>query len=138
MAEATVERLSTGVPGLDEVLLGGFIPGLTFVVTGSPGGRTIINTVLHTILNVVDYGMGAQAAVDAPRFHHQWLPDTIVYERWGLSPDTVRILQGMGHTLRPTAAQGVAEVIVVNEDGVLEGAADRRAPDGGAVGVTKR
>ena len=113
--------------------------GKLFMVTGSPGGRTIINTVLHTILNVVDYGMGAQEAVDAPRFHHQWLPDRVSYERWGISPDTVKILQGMGHALQPIGSQGVAEVIVVNEkENLLEGAFDRRAPDGGAMGVTKR
>ena len=113
--------------------------GKLFMVTGSPGGRTIINTVLHTILNVIDYGMGAQEAVDAPRFHHQWLPDRISYERWGISPDTVKILQGMGHTLQPLGTQGVAEVIVVNEkENLLEGAFDRRAADGGAAGVTRR
>ncbi len=112
--------------------------GKLFMVTGSPGGRTIINTVLHTILNVIDYGMGAQEAVDAPRFHHQWLPDRISYERWGISPDTAKLLQGMGHALQPIGAQGVAEVIVVNEkENVLEGAFDRRAPDGGAVGVKR-
>jgi len=113
--------------------------GKLFMVTGSPGGRTIINTVLHTVLNVIDYGMGAQEAVDAPRFHHQWLPDRVSYERWGISPDTGKLLQSMGHTLQPIGAQGVAEVIVVNEkENLLEGAFDRRAPDGGAVGVTKR
>ena len=113
--------------------------GKLFMVTGSPGGRTIINTVLHTILNVVDYGMGAQEAVDAPRFHHQWLPDRISYERWGISPDTARLLQSMGHRLNPITAQGVAEVIVVNEkENRLEGGSDRRAPDGGAVGSDTR
>jgi gamma-glutamyltranspeptidase/glutathione hydrolase len=113
--------------------------GKLFMVTGSPGGRTIINTVLHTILNVIDHGMGAQEAVDAPRFHHQWLPDRISYERWGISPDTVRLLEAMGHTLQPIGSQGVAEVIIVNEkENLLEGAFDRRAPDGGAVGVTRR
>jgi gamma-glutamyltranspeptidase/glutathione hydrolase len=109
--------------------------GQVFMVTGSPGGRTIINTVLHTILDVVDYGMGAQEAVDAPRFHHQWLPDRISFERWGISPDTARLLQAMGHRLNPINAQGVAEVIVVNEkERLLEGGCDRRAPDGAAVG----
>ncbi len=113
--------------------------GKLVMVTGSPGGRTIINTVLHTILNVVDHGMGAQEAVDAPRFHHQWLPDRISYERWGVSPDTARLLQAMGHHLNPVTSQGVAEVIVVNEkENVLEGGSDRRAPDGGAVGADRR
>ncbi len=112
--------------------------GKLVMVTGSPGGRTIINTVLHTILNVVDYGMSARAAVDAPRFHHQWLPDRIVYERWGLSPDTTERLEKMGHALDTLSHQGVAEVIVYDaKEGLLEGAADNRAPDGGAAGVTR-
>ncbi len=110
--------------------------GKLFMVTGSPGGRTIINTVVQTIVNVVDYGMNAQEAVDAPRLHHQWLPDRTSYERFGLSPDTVKILEGMGHALRPGGAQGVAEIILVDpRDGALEGGSDRRAPDGGAAGV---
>jgi gamma-glutamyltranspeptidase/glutathione hydrolase len=113
--------------------------GKLFMVTGSPGGRTIINTVLLTILNVVDFGMNAQQAVDGPRFHHQWLPDRITYERNGLSPDTLAILASRGHEFRETSAQGVAEVIVLNEkDDVLEGGVDRRAPDGGAGLVIKQ
>jgi gamma-glutamyltranspeptidase / glutathione hydrolase len=110
--------------------------GKLFMVTGSPGGRTIINTVLLTVLNVIDYGMNAQEAVDAPRFHHQWLPDRIDYERFGLSPDSVKLLEGMGHALRAGGAQGVAEVILVDpRDGTLQGASDRRAADGAAIGV---
>jgi gamma-glutamyltranspeptidase/glutathione hydrolase len=106
--------------------------GELFMVTGSPGGRTIINTVLQTILNVVDHGMNAQEAVDAGRIHHQWLPDRIQYERLAFSPDTINILRWMGHELRESEQQGVAEVIVVNrKDGMLEGGLDRRAPDGG-------
>jgi gamma-glutamyltranspeptidase/glutathione hydrolase len=113
--------------------------GRLFMVTGSPGGRTIINTVLLTILNVVDFGMNAQQAVDAPRFHHQWLPDRIAYEKHGLSPDTLSVLASRGHQVREINAQGVAEVIVYNEkDDVLEGGVDRRAPDGGAGLVIKR
>ena len=69
---------------------------LFMVMTGSPGGRTIINTVLHTILNVVDFEMNVQEAVDAPRYHHQWLPDELRYERRGLSPDTVALLEARG------------------------------------------
>lgn len=109
--------------------------GQLFMVTGSPGGRTIINTVLLTILNVVDHGMNAQEAVDAARFHHQWLPDRIQFERHGISPDTLALLKAMGHSVAPVPAQGVAEVIVVNSrEGKLEGGVDRRAPDGGAGG----
>jgi gamma-glutamyltranspeptidase/glutathione hydrolase len=107
--------------------------GELFMVTGSPGGRTIINTVLQTILNVVDHGMNAQAAVDAGRIHHQWLPDRINYERQAFSPDTLNILKWLGHDLREIEGQGVAQVIVVNrKDGMLEGGVDLRAPDGGA------
>jgi gamma-glutamyltranspeptidase / glutathione hydrolase len=113
--------------------------GALFMVTGSPGGRTIINTVLETILDVVDFGMNAQEAVDAPRFHHQWLPDRISFERYGFSPDTVAELERRGHTLQSGGAQGVAQVIVNNtKEGVLEGGSDRRASDGAAVGVARK
>jgi gamma-glutamyltranspeptidase/glutathione hydrolase len=110
--------------------------GELFMVTGSPGGRTIINTVLHTILNVIDFQMNVQQAVDFPRFHHQWLPDRISYEKHGLSPDTVALLKSRGHVLSESPFhQGVAEAIVWNKtDRVLEGAADRRVLDGAAIG----
>jgi gamma-glutamyltranspeptidase/glutathione hydrolase len=110
--------------------------GRLFMVIGSPGGRTIINTVLLAILNVVDFGMNIQEAIDAPRFHHQWLPDQIRYERLGFSPDTLDLLRSRGHTLVPGDGQGVAEGIRYQpEDDRLEGGSDRRAPDGAAVGL---
>lgn len=111
--------------------------GRLFMVTGSPGGRTIINTVLETIVDVIDFGMNAQEAVDFPRFHHQWLPDRITYERDGLSPDTVAGLERRGHTLDVSRySQGVAQVIVYDaKEDVLEAGSDRRVPDGGAVGM---
>jgi gamma-glutamyltranspeptidase/glutathione hydrolase len=114
--------------------------GQLFMVTGSPGGRTIINTALETIVNVVDFGMNAQEAIDAPRFHHQWLPDRIDYERNGLSPDTTRELERRGHTLRVgRGSQGVAQVVVYNvKEDALEGGTDRRASDGAAIGVSGR
>ena len=113
--------------------------GTLAMVTGTPGGRTIINTVLETILAVVDFGMNAQEAVDAPRFHHQWLPDRIQYERHGLSPDTMAQLERRGHTLQMIRAQGAAQVIVYNRDeDMLEGGSDRRAADGAAVGVPRK
>jgi gamma-glutamyltranspeptidase / glutathione hydrolase len=109
--------------------------GKLFMVTGTPGGRTIINTVLMTILNVIDFGMNAQEAVDAGRMHHQWLPDRISVEEHGFSPDTIALLKKMGHAVQQGGNQGVAQVIVVNaQDGWLEGGLDRRAPDGGAAG----
>jgi gamma-glutamyltranspeptidase/glutathione hydrolase len=109
--------------------------GKLFMVTGTPGGRTIINTVLMTILNVIDFGMNAQEAVDAGRMHHQWLPDHISLEEHGFSPDTIALLKKMGHAVEADGSQGVAQVIVVNaQDGWLEGGLDRRAADGGAAG----
>jgi gamma-glutamyltranspeptidase/glutathione hydrolase len=109
--------------------------GKPFLTIGSPGGRTIINTVLLTVLNLVDFGMNVQEAIDAPRFHHQWLPDKIQYEKWGLSPDTVAALRARGHTLEQAGAQGVAQGIVFNvKEDLLEGASDRRSPDGAAIG----
>ena len=96
--------------------------GKLFMVTGTPGGRTIINTVLMTILNVIDFGMNAQEAVDAGRIHHQWLPDRISFEEFGFSADTIAMLKQMGHTLQQGGGQGVAQVIVYNaKDDMLEG-----------------
>jgi gamma-glutamyltranspeptidase / glutathione hydrolase len=109
--------------------------GQPFLVIGSPGGRTIINTVLLAVLGIVEYGLNIQEAVDAPRFHHQWLPDTLAYEAIGFSPDTLALLEAKGHRLRPIGEQGAAEGIVYDrEHDLLEGGSDRRAPDGGARG----
>jgi gamma-glutamyltranspeptidase / glutathione hydrolase len=109
--------------------------GQPLLVVGSPGGRTIPSTVLLNVTNVIDFGMNAQQAVDAPRFYHQWLPDEISYERFGLARDTVEALARRGHQLREIEAQGVAEAIVVNaKEALLEGGCDRRAPDGAAIG----
>jgi gamma-glutamyltranspeptidase/glutathione hydrolase len=110
--------------------------GRLFMVVGSPGGRTIINTVLLTILNVIDFQMNIQEAVDAPRFHHQWLPDLIAPEAFALLPDVQAMLRSWGHVVddRPRS-QGVVAAIVLNaEESRLEGASDRRAPDSAAIG----
>ena len=113
--------------------------GTLFMVTGSPGGRTIINTTLETIVSAIDFGLNAQEAVDAPRFHHQWLPDEINYERTGFSPDTLRELERRGHVLKQGGAQGAAQVIIYNKaDDSLEGGTDRRVSDGAAVAVAPR
>lgn len=110
--------------------------GDLFMVIGSPGGRTIINTVLLTILNVIDFGMNIQDAVDFPRFHHQWLPDRIEFEKNGISPDTLVLLNQRGHATGDNPfGQGVAQGIVWNKaDKLLEGATDRRVLDGAAIG----
>ncbi len=105
------------------------------LLTGSPGGRTIINTVLHTIVNVVDFGMDVDAAVNAPRFHHQWLPDRIVHERGGLGPETRARLAAQGHALADRERQGVVQAIVHDAaTGLLAGAPDRRVPGSTVLG----
>lgn len=100
--------------------------GKVFLVTGSPGGRTIINTVLCIIVNVVDYDMPIQKAVDAPRLHHQWLPDEAKFEGVKQYPETVKALQAMGHKIGFTR-QGDAHSIWINpKTGGYVGAADKR------------
>jgi gamma-glutamyltranspeptidase/glutathione hydrolase len=109
--------------------------GKVFLTVGALGGRTIINTVLLAILNVVDFGMNVQEAIDAGRFHHQWLPDELRYEKFGLSPDTLEALRSRGHTVTEVEGQGVAQAIRYDaKTDVLEGASDRRDRDGAAIG----
>lgn len=100
--------------------------GKLFMVTGSPGGRTIINTVMEIVLDGLDFGMDARQAVDAPRFHHQWLPDEITFERNALPDSTVKRLEAMGHTLKFGGVQGDGHTIIV-KNGVAYGANDRRS-----------
>ncbi len=103
--------------------------GQLFLVLGTPGGSTIITSVLQTILNVVDFGMNIQEAVDAPRFHHQWLPDYISFDRFAFSKDVVANLAAMGHHLHPRHSNGpgIVEAILVNpKTGVLWGGSDSR------------
>ena len=98
--------------------------GKPVLAVGSPGGPTIINTVLEVIVNVLDFNMNVQEAVNWPRFHHQWLPDELRVEA-GFSPDTVALLEKRGYTVKRVAAQGEAAAIHWN-NGWLEGAADPR------------
>ena len=87
--------------------------GKPVMVVGTPGGSRIITVVVHTILNVVDYGMNIQEAVDAPRFHQQWLPDVTNVEPFALSPDTRKILEGYGHTFgKAQPSNHVAAILV--------------------------
>jgi gamma-glutamyltranspeptidase/glutathione hydrolase len=79
--------------------------GKPFLAVGSPGGPTIINTVLEVIVNMVDFGMNVQDAVNWPRFHHQWMPDELSMER-GYSPDTIALLEKRGYKVKLTSAQG--------------------------------
>ncbi len=109
--------------------------GRLVAVVGSPGGRTIINTVLQVVLNIIDFGMGIQDAVNAPRMHHQWLPDRIRIEEDGTSEFTVEQLEAMGHTVQMGGRQGLAHSIMIDPDtGERLGAADPRNPDAGARG----
>ena len=109
--------------------------GRLVAVVGSPGGRTIINTVLQVVLNLVDHRMGIQEAVNAPRLHHQWLPDRIAGEAGALSPATVAALEAMGHRVRLGGRQGTAHSILIDPaSGARLGAADPRDGDAGAVG----
>ncbi|HEV2718504.1 MAG TPA: gamma-glutamyltransferase [Thermoanaerobaculia bacterium] len=109
--------------------------GKPFLVTGSPGGGTIINSVLQVIVNVVDFGMSVQEAVDAPRFHHQWLPDEIGWEAFEFPRDTWDALVKMGYVFHPTAglvsskipgSLGDAETIAFDANGDRLGASDPR------------
>ncbi len=109
--------------------------GKPVLAIGSPGGRTIINTVLQVILNVVDFRMDVARAVEAGRFHHQWFPDAIRVEKGALSPDTLQLLEMRGHALEFRHLQGAANGIHLDaEAGLLYGAADSRSFDGRAVG----
>jgi len=102
--------------------------GSLWFAVGSPGGPTIINTVLQVITNVIDYDMNIQQAVSAPRIHHQWLPDEIVYEPYGLSADTTRALERMGHklTARPRYMGDAHAIMIEERTGVRLGASDPR------------
>lgn len=109
--------------------------GKLFMVTGSPGGSTIISTTLESILNVVDFGMNMQQSVDAPRVHNQWYPDVIFVEQGLLTPETRAALGAMGYTFKEMTSWGADEAILVNpKTGLLEGANDRRRPAGLAAG----
>lgn len=130
--------------------------GKVFMVVGSPGGSRIITITLQTVLNVIDHGMAPQEAVDAPRIHHQWLPDEVYFEQRGLSADTQKLLQDRGYKLVEQTPWGAAELIMVGlpgaagvssessgndsavsgkvREGFIYGANDVRRPSGSAVG----
>lgn len=102
--------------------------GKPFMVIGTPGGTTIITTVMQVICNVIDFDMNIQQAIDAPRIHHQWVPDITYYEKRGLSTDTVEKLKAAGHNLQERrGSSGLAEGIIIDsKNGVYYGATDPR------------
>jgi gamma-glutamyltranspeptidase/glutathione hydrolase len=130
--------------------------GHVFLVLGSPGGSRIITITLEVALNMIDYAMAPQAAVDAPRLHHQWLPDVLYAERFALSPDTKALLERMGYQIEEQTPWGAAALIAVGparplfggltspgndaalsggmRPGVIYGANDSRRPAGAALG----
>ncbi|ELV0174282.1 gamma-glutamyltransferase [Escherichia coli] len=102
--------------------------GKTWLVTGSPGGSRIITTVLQMVVNSIDYGMNVAEATNAPRFHHQWLPDELRVEK-GFSPDTLKLLEAKGQKVALKEAMGSTQSIMVGPDGELYGASDPRSVD---------
>ena len=103
--------------------------GKVVLLTGSPGGRTIINTVLCVVLGVTEFGLNGRQAVDAARLHHQWLPDTVRLEQNGASPEVLAALKSMGHDASAQGRQGDAHSIWIAPDGTPYGVNDKRTPD---------
>ncbi|HPT21284.1 MAG TPA: gamma-glutamyltransferase [Bacteroidales bacterium] len=101
--------------------------GKLFLVAGSPGGSTIPTSVFQVLVNVIDYGMNIQEAVDKGRFHHQWLPDYISYERDAIDSLTVGKLNDMGHVLKARNSIGQVNAVQILKDGRKSGGADRRS-----------
>ena len=109
--------------------------GELVAVVGSPGGRTIINSVLQVVLNIIDFEMPIQEAVDASRLHHAWLPNTVQVEQNGIDDATKRALEQMGHQVIVHGEQGLTHCIMIDPlTGERIGAADPRDVDAVAVG----
>jgi gamma-glutamyltranspeptidase / glutathione hydrolase len=103
--------------------------GKLVLLTGSPGGRTIINTVFSIVFGVVEYGLNGRQAVDLARMHHQWLPDRVSIEEGTVADEVLAGLRALGHDVRTQARQGDAHSIWIGPDGMPYGVHDQRTPD---------
>lgn len=108
--------------------------GELFLVLGAPGGSTIITAVFQVIMNTIEFGLPLDEAVDASRFHHQWLPDNLTVEKDGFDEATLEALKAMGHNIREVNRMAVIKAVQRLENGQLHGAADPRNPDDAALG----
>ena len=109
--------------------------GKPYLIIGSPGGRTIINTVFQTTLNVLEFDMRIDKAIEAMKIHHQWSPDVLVFEKYLMSPDTRKELELMGHKVRATNGLGALMGITIDpKTKIITGAADSSRPEGAAIG----
>ena len=108
--------------------------GEAFMVLGAPGGSTIITAVFQVLVNVAEFGMDLQEAVNAPRFHHQWLPNHIRVEEGAVAPEVRKELEAMGHTFAPVKYMAVVKAVQRLPDGQLQGVGDPRNPDDDAEG----
>jgi gamma-glutamyltranspeptidase/glutathione hydrolase len=100
-----------------------------WMVLGSPGGSTIITSVLQVFLNSAAFGMTFDDAVQSLRYHHQWLPDEILFENDAFSPELIQSLTTMGYELKPINSIGIIDAIMIDDSGVIHGAADHRGDD---------
>ena len=105
-----------------------------FMVVGTPGGSTIITSVFQTILNVIEHGMTMQEAVNAKKFHHQWLPDHVLYEAGAMDNTTLRELEAMGHVMKLRNGLGRMDAVLIHSNGFMEGGADYTRGDNTAMG----
>lgn len=102
--------------------------GKPWIVVGTPGGTTIPTSVFQSLVNIIDFGLSAEDAVNKPKFHHQWYPDNVSVER-DFPEDVVKALENMGYVIRKRGSIGRTELILIHDDGSIEAIADKRGDD---------